>query len=140
MGIVLVLVGQSVQSPLPGGTGSRSVCGVQDGGGGGGSNSSNLLQCTLYNSTHTGMEGSGDPQDLTYALLIYTSVGVMALLVLVFLFRPRYKRLEMEARAEALTRLQTEVVTPASSVTSLPATNRRNLETGADSRLTSTAM
>ena len=112
MGIVLILTGQAIQQKLPSVTGSE--CGVGD------VSNSTSIQCRLQSSNSTLME-AGQPTDFTYTLLLYLSLGVVTLLVLVALFRPEYKRLEMENRAKLLSRLQEDQVnTPSSSIASLP--------------------
>ena len=114
MGIVLILIGQALQQDLTGTT--RSECGI------GQVSNSSTIQCRLHSSNSTHWEGVGLPMDFTYALVLYLSLGVTTLLALVALFRPKYKRLEMENRSkQVLSRLQEqEANTPASSIASLP--------------------
>ena len=119
MGIVLVLLGQVLQTDISGGDRVRDECSIKE------VPNSTTLQCTLYNSTSSGLEKEVLPRDLTNALLFYLVVGFLALVTFAFLFKPKYKRLDMESRAEVLTRLQaSQVVTPSSSVTSLPSSGR----------------
>ncbi len=118
MGIVLILSGQAIQQELTDTT--RSECGVGE------VSNSTSIHCRVgSNSTHLEEE---QPMDFTYALLLYLSLGVMTLLALVVLFRPKYKRLEMENRAkQVLSRLQEEEGnTPASSIASLPTDSVRS--------------
>lgn len=118
MGIVLVLIGQALQQDVASGT---SACGVGQ--------VSNLtsLHCRPYNSSSKARTGDQfPPMDFTYPMMLYIVVGFLCLLAMVVLFRPRYKRLEMERRAtEILSRLQEEGDTPASSIASLPNTSKR---------------
>lgn len=109
MGIVLVLIGQAIQQDA---VTPNSRCGV------GPVSNSTILHCRFYNSTTESAPDS--PMDFTNPLLLYLVVGVLALFAMAALFRPKYKRLEMESRAALLAKLQHDEVTPASSVASLP--------------------
>lgn len=111
MGIVLVLIGQAIRQDV---VTTNSKCGV------GPVSNSTTLHCRLSNSTSSQPWQQEDAMDFTYPLLLYLVVGALALLVMAFLFRPKYKRLEMERRAALLAKLQDDDVTPSSSVTSLP--------------------
>lgn len=112
MGIVLVLVGQAIQQDIVATTNECSMEQV--------SNFSHLV-CTQSNaSTPAPVHEQALPVDFTYPLLLYVVVGVMSLLAMVLLFRPKYKRLEMEERAKLLAKLQENNITPSSSVESLP--------------------
>ena len=55
----------------------------------------------LRNSSSLDIEGV-EPKNFTNALLLYAGVGVAGYLVLVILFRPKYKRLEVERRAKGI--------------------------------------
>lgn len=111
MGIVLVLIGQAIQQDT---ITPNSSCGV------GTISNSTSLPCRRSNATKHGLD-TVTPKDFTYPLLVYLVVGVTALLAMAALFRPKYKRLEMEGRAALLAKLQhDEDATPASSVASLP--------------------
>lgn len=126
MGIVLVLIGQAIQQDVVSGL---SACGVSE------IPNSTSLPCHLYNSsTKPWTDDQFPPTDFTYPLILYIVVGCLSLLAMVVLFRPRYKRLEMEGRAtEILSRLQEDSNTPASSIASLPVTSRRSAQrTGID--------
>ena len=118
MGIVFVLVGQGLQQDL---TSEVSTCGVEQ------VPNSTYLPCRLDN-TSSWTDDQFPPMDFTYPLILYVVTGFLALLCLVLLFRPTYKRLAVEGRAqEILSRLEDEdTATPASSIASLPATSRRH--------------
>lgn len=118
MGIILVLLGQGLQFNLSPELLSESVCAAD-------STNSNQLPCLLENNPElrnlTNLDRSAEfPKDFTHALLLYDSLGVAILLLLVFAFRPKFKRLEMERRATLLAKLQHDSSTPN---TRLPATS-----------------
>ena len=111
MGIVLVLIGQAITQDVPDAV--ESGCEVR------GVTNSTSLQCRVYNaSSKPWQQEQPLPMDFTYPLILYVVLGVLAWLALVLLFRPKYKRLEMEERAEVLSKLQEGSDTPASSVAS----------------------
>lgn len=95
MGIVLVLIGQAFQSEV---VVESSVCLVREV-----SNSSGFHCLASLNSSSTG-SGELVPQDFTNPLLFYMALGTVVLLVMVVLFRPRYRRLEVEQRAKEIHR------------------------------------
>ena len=98
-GIVLVLIGQALQFELPLSQQSHSQCGLEA------SNTSQLLCLRDANSSSTDYSAE-PPQNFEHALLFYAGLGVLVLMLLTFGFRPTYERLEMEKRANALSKLQ----------------------------------
>lgn len=118
MGIVLVLIGQAIQQDS---LTEHSRCGVGE------IPNSTTIHCRLGNITLSQEELS--PKDLTFPLLLYLVVGFLALLTLAGLFRPTYKRLEVEGRAEVLKKLQDDVDTPPSSIASGARGNREQHQT-----------
>ncbi len=113
MGMVLLLVGQALQQEAV--VTQDSKCGV------GQVSNSTTLHCRLHHNT-SAPEQESLAMDFTYTLLLYLVVGVLSLLTMATLFRPQYKRLEMERlemerSAVLLSKLQE--ATPSSSVTSL---------------------
>ena len=91
MGIILVLIGEALKTEI---VVENSACLVQQ------VSNSSSFQCSLsLNSSESGAEV---PQDFTHTLLLYLVVGTISLLVMVFLFRPKYLRLEVEQRAERI--------------------------------------
>lgn len=119
LGILFVLIGQFLQRDV---ASAASACGVGE------VPSSTSFHCLLNNSTRERWtEDQFPPMDFTYPLILYISVGFLSLLAMAVLFRPRYRRLEMEGRAtEILSRLEEDTSTPASSIASLPVTSRRH--------------
>lgn len=115
MGIVMVLVGQSIPTNMSVPVGVVNECNIPK------VPNSTSFKCLFSNATRSG-PGAGQqviPKNFTYSILFYLVVAVLALMVMVFLFRPKYKRVEMESRANELDRLQEREVTPSSSTTSL---------------------
>ena len=122
MGIVLVLLGQTLQFDLPLGLISESVCSAD-------STNSSQLPCLLENNPElrnlTDLDRSAEiPKDFTHALLLYDGLSFAVLLLFVVAFRPKLKRLEMERRAKVLAKLQHESSSPN---TSLPSTGREHV-------------
>ena len=127
VGIVLVLVGQAIQQDV---VTANSKCGVNP------VSNATSLHCRVYNSSRPWEEiDPVSPMDFTYPLLLYLVVGAVALIAMAVLFRPKYKRLEMESRAALLAKLQEEDVTPSSSIASLPAAKNPSKNTQAHSNL-----
>lgn len=78
---------------------SESQCGVEQV-----SNSSSVdYVCRVSSPTP---QSQDRPMDFTYPLIFYLIVGVLALMVMVIFFRPEYKRLKAEKRANTMNRLQ----------------------------------
>ena len=119
MGIVLTLLGQGLQFDLSPELIPESVCSLD-------STNSSQLPCLVENNPSlrnlSDLDLSSEiPKDFTHALLLYDGMAFLTLCLLVFAFRPKFKRLEMEKRATILAKLQSESSTPN---TSLPATRR----------------
>lgn len=91
MGAVLVLAGPILSDVVE----ENSACLVHE------VPNSSSLHC-LFSSNSSSSPEKVVSRDFTNALLLYMAVGTMALLLLVTLFRPKYRRLEMEQRAEGI--------------------------------------
>lgn len=130
MGIIFTVSGQQIPHELP--ETVLNQCGV------GNISSMTSIHCRQqsFNST---MFGETVPSDFTYTLVLYLSVGVVTLFALAALFRPEYKRLALEHRAkQVLSRLQDqEVITPSSSIASLPREHLKADQTSAIKMLSS---
>ena len=122
VGIVLVLMGQALQFNVSPDLISESSCSVD-------STNSSQLPCLLENNPElrnlTNLDPSSEiPKDFSHALLLYDSLAVAVLLLLVVGFRPNFKRLAMERRANVLAKLQHDSSSPS---TSLPSTHSERI-------------
>lgn len=99
VGLVLVLLAQSLQTPLSLDLVPNNQCSTDS------TTSSSFHSCSA-NTTSSVLAADTPPQDLTYVELFNSCFSFVIFAIFLFLFWPKYKRLDSEMAAEKLAKLK----------------------------------